>query len=452
MRVPFVENCGQLDEEATFSAKTFFGEVFVTQKGQLVYSLPKGKSSGWTLTETLVSGKPTPFAGHRAVAGVSYFHGNDPTLWRSDIPTYDEVHLGEVWRGISVSLRAHGGNVEKLFTIRPGARVGKIRVLVEGAASLRIDGYGALVAETGNGEVRFTAPAAFQERDGTRRLVTAAYVLHGTSYGFRLGTYDYALPVVVDPLLQSTYLGGSDNDSVFGIAVDPTNGDILVAGSTLSTDFPGTAGGAQVASAGNYDAFLARLNPTLTELLQSTYLGGNREDVVNGIAVNPSNGEIFVAGGTLSTDFPGTAGGAQSASAGLYDAFVARLNPALTTLLQATYLGSSGGEVATAIALDPTNGEVFVTGNTYSGDFPGTTGGAQSAPGRWFRRATQLDTRQAAAGNIPRRLDHWILIPPLPARFCAGYAFTADLPGTAGGAQPAYASEIDGCVRGSIRH
>jgi hypothetical protein len=123
---------------------------------------------------------------------------------------------------------------------------------------------GALVAATAEGDVRFTAPEAYQMLDGSRRSVSAAYDVHGNTYGFRLGPHDPTAPVVIDPLLQSTYLGGNSYDSTSGIAIDPASGDIFVAGATVSTDFPGTTGGAQPANGGGgEDAFVARFDATL---------------------------------------------------------------------------------------------------------------------------------------------------------------------------------------------
>lgn len=219
-RVPFVENLGQLDRRVAFSAQTFFGVVFVTREGRLVYSLPATgsaeegaerdrRTARRTLTETLLPGNPRPAAGTRAAAAVSYFRGKDPKRWQSGLPTYDEVRLGEVWRGVSVTLRATAGNVEKIFTVEPRARVEGIRVRLDGALSLRVDRDGALVATTANGEVRFTPPFAYQEKGRERSPIAVSYVVARNRYGFRLGPYDRTLPVVVDPLLQSTYLGAA---------------------------------------------------------------------------------------------------------------------------------------------------------------------------------------------------------------------------------------------------
>jgi hypothetical protein len=395
--VPFVENRGQLDSRVAFSARTFFGRVFVTRDGRLVYSLASSGASprktagarnhtGWSFTETLVSGSPRPTAGFRAASAVSDFRGSDPTCWRSDLPTYDEVRLGEVWQGVLVSLRTRAGNVEKIFTLEPGATVERIRVRVSGARSLRVDSSGALVATTPDGELRFTSPYAYQKQRGERSVVSVSYVVTGELYGFRLGRFDPTLPVVIDPLLQSTYLGGSDGDIPYSIAVHPSTGEVLVAGGTASVDFPGTDGGARPALDGAYDAFVARFDPALSTLIQATYLGGSDFDELRAVAFDTTTGDVIVGGMTSSTDLPATIGAFQQTIAGdlesgYLDGFVARLDQNLTTLRQATYLGGANGEFIDSMVVDPANGEVLVAGTTTSTDFPGTSGGAQPIHG-----------------------------------------------------------------------
>jgi hypothetical protein len=459
IKVPFVENCGQWDERVAFAAKTSFGTVFVTHEGQLVYSLGNGESGGWTLTETLISGKPLLRSGQASATRVSYFHGKDSSRWQSGLPSYEEISLGEVWRGISVSLRARGTTVEKIFTVEPGARPEKIRLGLHGTPSLRIDADGALVARTGSGEARFTAPAAYQELDGARRPVTATYVVHGTLYGFRLGNYDHALPIIIDPLLQSTYLGGDQNDTVLGMTIHPTTGEVFVAGFTLSADFPGTAGGAQQALNGEGDAFVARLDATLTVLLQATYLGGSGGDLMwgAGIAIHPISGEIFVTGVTDSTDFPGTAGGAQPVygGSGLFggDGFVARLDATLTVLLQSSYLGGSDSDFANAIAVHPTTGEVLVAGETLSTNFPGTAGGAQSTRAggydgfvaRLDPTLTELLQSTYLGGSTGDSISALAVQPWSNLVLLAGVTYSSDFPATPGGAQPSYGGGYSDC-------
>src|SRR5262249_27313092 len=162
----------------------------------------------------------------------------------------------------------------------------------------------------------------YQEIGGTRRMVPAAYVIAGDEYGFHVSGYDPTLPVVIDPLLQATNLGGSDVDEAFALAIGPT-GDVYVAGLTSSINFPRTGGGVT-------DAFVARLDASLTALEWATYLGGSGDDRGIALAIAPTTGDVYVAGFTDSTNLPGTSGGAQRALRGPRDAFVARLNGSLT--------------------------------------------------------------------------------------------------------------------------
>jgi hypothetical protein len=187
-------------------------------------------------------------------------------------------------------------------------------------------------------------------------------------------------------ILQATYLGGSGEDRARALAIHPTTGDVYVAGGTRSTNFPGTSGGAQTINADNgtsLDAFVARLNSSLTQILQATYLGGSSLDYAYALAIHPTTGDVYVAGGTRSNNFPKTTGGAQASRGGFLDvdAFVARLNSSLTQILQATYLGGGNDDFANAIAIHPITSDVYVAGGTSSNNFPKTTGGAQTGRG-----------------------------------------------------------------------
>src|SRR5262249_12597683 len=152
-------------------------------------------------------------------------------------------------------------------------------------------------------------------------------------------------------LEQATYLGGGDTDSPAAVEFTPTG--VYVAGFTHSTDFPGTGGGAEPRIAGDFDAFVARLNPGLTALDQATYLGGGSVDTAQALAIAPTSGDVYVAALTASTVFPGTAGGAQIAFAGAQDAIVARLSadlsdtPTTTTTTTSTTSTSTSSSTTT---------------------------------------------------------------------------------------------------------
>jgi hypothetical protein len=204
----------------------------------------------------------------------------------------------------------------------------------------------------------------------------------GAQASFRggdIGAFVAQLSATLTQNPQSTYLGGSGNDAAHALAI--AGSEVYVAGTTNSTDFPNTAGGAQANNGGGYDAFVARLDANLTQNPQSTYLGGSGSDELRPLAIGPSpNNEVYLAGITNSTDFPNTAGGAQASNGGSYDAFVARLSGTLTQNPQSTYLGGSGDDAIFALALGG-SGEVYVLGATTSTNFPHTAGGAQPSYG-----------------------------------------------------------------------
>jgi uncharacterized repeat protein (TIGR01451 family) len=166
-------------------------------------------------------------------------------------------------------------------------------------------------------------------------------------------------------LVYSTYLGGSGADYGYGIALDSAR-NAYVTGLTSSTNFP-TKNSFQGANAGNSDAFVTKLSPTGSALVYSTYLGGSDNDQASGITLD-SAGNAYVTGRTYSTNFP-TKNPFQGANAGGYDAFVTKLSPIGSTLVYSTYLGGSGDDEATGIALDSAR-NAYVTGRTVSTNFP----------------------------------------------------------------------------------
>src|SRR4051812_27970997 len=171
-------------------------------------------------------------------------------------------------------------------------------------------------------------------------------------------------------LVYSTYLGGAGSDSGGGLVVDG-NGNAYVAGGAGSTNFPTTPGAFDTVSDGN-DAFLAKLNAAGAALAYSTVLGGTASDGAAGVAVDTS-GNAWLTGTTSSTDFPVTADGADRSFNGVADAFVSEVSPAGSALLYSMFLGGSQSDSGTDVAADA-GGNPYVTGQTYSMDFPATAG------------------------------------------------------------------------------
>ena len=252
LQLPFVENAGQTDASVGFYAQTFAGTTYVTRAGELVYSLPaKDGNPGWTLVERFKQGNLQPVGKDANVSQVSYIKDQNGKAITQNAATFGKLDLGEVFDGVRIELIAHGDSVEKVYTLAPGAHAEAIRMTLAGATTLTQDADGALLAQTGNGPVRFSVPVAWQEKDGAKTPVKVSYAINKNGYGFELGDYDHSRAVMIDPLLQATYLGGNGQERVKAIAVSPFTGDVYVTGFTRApgsgfvNDFPGTVGGVQ---------------------------------------------------------------------------------------------------------------------------------------------------------------------------------------------------------------
>jgi Beta-propeller repeat len=165
-------------------------------------------------------------------------------------------------------------------------------------------------------------------------------------------------------LAYSTYVGGSGGESAAQVAVDGS-GDATIVGLTRSTDFP-TSFALQSTNKGSGNAFVTKLDAAGSALAYSTYLGGTGSDSGKGIALDAS-GNAYITGVAGSTNFP-VLGAFQPVTGGGNDAFVSKLSPS-GSLLYSTYLGGSGTDAGTAIAVD-TGGNAYVSGLTSSTNFP----------------------------------------------------------------------------------
>ncbi|MBI2437740.1 MAG: PQQ-binding-like beta-propeller repeat protein, partial [Lentisphaerae bacterium] len=324
------------------------------------------------LREMLVDaeGSASPAGAERSGTVINSFIGDDQSRWQANIPSFGAVEFGEIYEGITLEVRASGNNVEKIFTVAPGADPARIGLRLEGAEGVSITASGELEARTSLGAVRFSAPVAYQmSASGERQRVSAAYALEGEQVGFCVGAFDATRPLVIDPLLASTFIGGTSNNVIRAMALDSQT-NVFVAGYTASTDFP-ISGYDGSYNGGLYDVVLAKFSPGLSNLYAATYLGGSGEDRGMALAVNSNNGAVYVTGYTSSTNFPRYAAIYNSYRGGAYDAFVSVFNNNLSVLTVSTYLGGTNVDQAYALALDnQTN--VFVAGLTSSTNFPTT--------------------------------------------------------------------------------
>jgi hypothetical protein len=321
----------------------------------------------------------------------------------------------------------------------------------EGGAGIAVDAAGNAYVTGGATSTNFpTTTGAFQ----TTFASTASY--NADAFVTKLDTTGSAL-------VYSTYLGGSDYDGGTGIAVDAA-GNAYVTGGTISTNFPTTAGAFQRALASTFsfvaDAFVTKLNPTGSALVYSTYLGGGSSEIGSGIAVD-AGGNAYVTGQTESFDFPTTPGAFQPvAPNSLYDAFVTKFDATGSALVYSTRLGGSSNDVGYGIAVDA-DGNAYVTGGTFSDDFPATPGAFQALHvGGWDAFVTKLhptgslllySTYLGGSGGSPEHgggldLGQGIAVDTARNAYVTGQTISSNFPTTVGAFQTALSGGRDAFV------
>jgi hypothetical protein len=309
----------------------------------------------------------------------NYLIGNDPTRHATYVRRYKEAWVKGVYAGIDMRYYLEGGRLRYDWVVEPGGDPSQIVFGLEGSEKTYIDSEGRLVFTTRFGEVKLAELRVYQ---GDREIA-GRFVERPGGWGIEVGSYDPTQLLVIDPLVYSTYIGGSNWDYGNAIAVDGS-GYAYVTGWTTSTNYDVTPGAFQTTNGGGRDVFVTKLNATGTALVYSTYIGGARDDEGDGIAVDGS-GYAYVTGWTNSTDYDVTPGAFQTYGGGLYydpkwDVFVTKLNAAGTALVYSTYIGGWRNDGGNAIAVDG-SGNAYVTGYTDSDDYDVTPGAFQTTFG-----------------------------------------------------------------------
>ena len=367
--VYFVENRGQDGPGTRFYIRTPEGMIRFTDDG-IRFDM-HGSSRSETDAESRLSSFSLRFCGANefSMSGhglqeyrESHFSGADPTKWFVGVPSYGGIVCRNVYEGIDAKIFGAGANLEYEFVVAPGADPGKILLSYEGVSRLEIGGDGGLVVHAPTGVFREKSPYVYQDIGGERKRIEGRFRLagDGLSYGFEIGAYDPAHPLVVDPVLYySSYFGNEIKEYGWGIAVD-SSGAAYVAGYDETGDQTGN------------DAFVCKFSPSGDALVYAVWLKGDTDDNDDRALdiVVDDTGAAYVTGNTGSADFPVTAGAYQTVyGGGVADAFVVKINPAGDALLYSTFLGGSGNDNGLGIALGP-SANAYVSGRTFSTDFP----------------------------------------------------------------------------------
>ena len=331
----FEPNQGQTDSRVKFLAHAGGYGLFLTQN-EAVLALPAANhATSATRTALRMS-----FAGADASASVlalqplpgrtNYLLGNDSSRWVRNVPQYGRVQYRELYPGIDLDFYGKEGRLEYDFEVNPGADANRIGLRFSGASAMRVASNGDLVLTSGGRELRFLAPHIYQSSGGQNRDVAGGFVLRaGTEVGFKVAGYDHSQPLIIDPVLAfSTYFGGTGGESCAAIT-----------GTQFVAHCPA-------------------------------------------VAVDSAN-RVYLAGATTSAaGFPTPASSATTLgpAGGNSDVFVARIsnNGSALALDLLTFIGGTGTDYPVGVAVD-SGFNVYLAGNTSSGDFPTTSSGFQTS-------------------------------------------------------------------------
>jgi len=252
----------------------------------------------------------------KQLARSNYYIGNVPSEWHTDVPNYEKVRYAAVYPGVDLVYYGNQKQLEYDFVVSPGADPGAIGLAFGGGPDggkkipLSVNRDGDLVVNLKGGEVSFHKPIVYQTTGSDKTSVDGRYLLKADGHvGFELGAYDRSKQLVIDPVLSySTYLGGSSDDVSYGFSYGVDHGEPILVGTTRSADFPELKalypfGGGTCGTEPCRDIFVAKYNPTLTELVFATFIGGSNDEGVSKVTQD-IYGDVFLVGYSLSTNFP----------------------------------------------------------------------------------------------------------------------------------------------------
>ncbi|MGH9833549.1 MAG: SBBP repeat-containing protein [Blastocatellia bacterium] len=478
----FEANHGQTDESAEFIARgpgyTLFlnsseaifalkrdGETFRSNKSAIIHN--QGQQSAIRLKLLGASASSAAEAIDPLPGRSNYFIGNDPNLWRTDVPNYSRVRYRDVYPGVDVVYYGAQRRLEYDFVIAPHSDPQRIKLSFEGTDEIELDEQGDLLVGAGGEQMRMRKPVVYQEVNGERRSIEGHYAIRNRppemaairnpTVGFQIGDYDANQTLIIDPIVDySTFFGGSATDIAYGIAVDE-QGNAYITGQTSSPNFP-TKNPLEAALSGANDAFVTKLNAQGNTVVFSTYIGGrNPGDKSWAIAVDQA-GNIYFTGETTSVNFP-TVNAAQPNYRGGIDAFAAKLSNDGAVLLYSTYLGGALPEVAYSIALDRFD-NAYITGRAESLNFPTKNPLQSSLRGQRDAFVTKFSAdgeivfstylgSQPATGGRDEEVGYGIAIDALSNIYITGFTSSPNFPlvnpiqGDFGGVEDAFVTKLN---------
>jgi hypothetical protein len=391
--VSFIENFGQLNNNHIrfYSSDGGLGfahdEILIKLHGKKIDQDPKlqvksnniinqkqlssNKNEDYIIKQTFIGANHVKPAGQLKQSHYSnFFYGNNPAKWRTEVPNYKEIIYRDLYPNIDLVYRIIEEGIKYEFIVHQGGHVQDILIEYEGA-EITTDGATLFIKTP----IRTIIDDDFYSYQiiGNEEIPVESNICVKNNIVYYDIEYDPTYTLIIDPIIYSTFIGGSDYDKVSSIALDSSS-NTYVTGATNSSNFTTISGSYDTSLNGGYDAFIFKLDKMGSSLIYSTYIGGGNDEFGNDIKVD-SNGNVFLTGETYSINFPTTSGAFSETYSGtnLSIAFILKLNSGGNGLTYSTFVGGKGSDHGYEIDIDST-GNAYIVGSTSSSDFPTTTG------------------------------------------------------------------------------
>ncbi|UCC92449.1 MAG: SBBP repeat-containing protein, partial [Thermoplasmata archaeon] len=359
----FVENLGQWGDHVRFVATGAMGEVAFHDDGAMYILKEDGadravKVSFHGATNVIPVGVGDTGARH------NYLIGDDPDGWVVGAREFEAMEYQNVWEGIDVRYYFTDLGFKYDVVVGQDADPSSVRFDVDGHTGLEV-GIDQMTISVGEGTLLDRDLVAWYEGG---EAVEASFRPTGDGYGFSVDKTP-GRTLIIDPLVitRSTFLGGTYEDLGADLTMDD-EGNVYVAGSSVSTDYPVTPGVHNETNQGD-DLVITKMDRDLSTIIWSTYIGGTSKELMTSIALD-EEGNVHALGTTESDDFPVTPGALQNARGGPYrsDLFILKLSSDGSSLVYATYMGGMSIEIPGDIEVH--DGRAYVAASTESKDFP----------------------------------------------------------------------------------
>jgi len=405
----FIENKGQWNDDVLFLAHMVELNVWITKKGVIYdyYKIENGFShdelndqnpyrnfkndlykktlSGHRVRITFLNANnhPEVVTKQNNNGYYNYFLGNNSQEWFTSVQLFDEIILKDINEGINIRYYFEDEFIRYDFILEPKANITEFEFEIDGDNGLQINEKGELLIKTCFGVVKHGKLYAYQIVEDIQHEVNCKF--EQTLLGrirIILDNYDKNQELIVDPLVYSTFLGGSNRNIGKAHAIDNA-GNVYITGTTWSDDFPTTVGAYQTNIGGDRDVFVTKLSSDGERLLFSSFIGGSNGDNGNALIIDEHE-NIYITGRTGSSNFPTTTNSLQQNFGGVYyDAFITKLNSTGNELLYSSFWGGSDSDFGLSISMD-SDGFIYLIGETNSENLLTTEQAYQKSFGGYY--------------------------------------------------------------------